>query len=148
MITYNPLTYFQIDEIVSMMQDFYSIDHYPIDKKISKQLFEEFINNENLGKSWIINYNDEVIGYLIITYIYSFEYRGKIAFLDELYIKENYRNRGIGSHTVEFIIQEVKKLNLKQIVLEVENHNHSAQKVYSNKNFVIHDRKIMKYIVE
>ncbi len=135
----------QIETITLMMQDFYIIDNYPIDIEVSKKLFEEFINNENLGKSWLIFSNKEIVGYVIVTFVFSFEYKGKIAFLDELYIKKNARGRGIGNETILFIKKEIKKLNLKIIYLEVEKHNHSAQKLYIANDFVIHNRKIMKY---
>jgi ribosomal protein S18 acetylase RimI-like enzyme len=147
MITFQDLQAAQIDEVVLMMEDFYAIDNYPIDREVSKKLFEEFITNEHLGKSWIIYHNDQIIGYTIITYIFSFEYKGLMAFLDELYIKESHRNRGFGSQTVQFIIHEVSRRNLKLIVLEVENHNLNAQKVYIDNDFEIHNRKIMKYFV-
>jgi ribosomal protein S18 acetylase RimI-like enzyme len=137
----------QIETITLMMQDFYFIDNYPIDVEVSKKLFEEFIANENLGKSWLIFSDNEIVGYVIITFVFSFEYKGKIAFLDELYVKENARGRGIGNKTIQFIKKETKKLNIKIIYLEVEKHNHSAQKLYIANDFVIHNRKIMKYSV-
>jgi hypothetical protein len=32
-------------------------------------LFQEFIRNENLGKAWLIFYKNEVVGYLILTFV-------------------------------------------------------------------------------
>ena len=127
------------------MQEFYAIDNYSIDIKISKKLFEEFISDENLGKSYLIFVDNEIVGYTIITYVFSFEYKGKIAFIDELYIKETYRGKGIGSEIIKFIKNECHKLKLKLIYLEVENHNLKAQKLYIANDFEFHNRKIMKY---
>ena len=129
------------------MQEFYAIDNYSIDIKISKKLFEEFISDENLGRSYLILVDNEIAGYTIITYVFSFEYKGKIAFIDELYIKETYRGKGIGSEMIKFIKNECHKLKLKLIYLEVENHNLKAQKLYIANDFEFHNRKIMKYKV-
>ena len=129
------------------MQEFYAIDNYSIDIKISKKLFEEFISDENLGRSYLILVDNEIVGYTIITYVFSFEYKGKIAFIDELYIKETYRGKGIGSEIIKFIKNECHKLKLKLIYLEVENHNLKAQKLYIANDFEFHNRKIMKYKV-
>ena len=41
-----------------------------------------------------------------------------------------------------------KKLSLKLIYLEVENHNENAQKLYLASDFTIHSRKIMKHKVQ
>jgi len=142
------ITSSDIDTIVLLMRDFYAIDNYPIDLEKSKQLFKTFIKNENLGKSWLIYHNNEVVGYVILTFIFSFEYGGSIAFLDELYLSENARGKGIGKATLQFIQTEALKLKLKIIYLEVEGHNENAQKLYLAHDFAVHHRKLMKYIVK
>jgi GNAT superfamily N-acetyltransferase len=148
--TFQPLKFSEIDTVIKMMQEFYAIDGYPIDVDITKNLFEEFIANENLGKCWTICHYDEgriseIVGYAIITYIFSFEYKGKMAFFEELFINRNARGKGIGQKAIEFIKQEAQALNIKMMYLEVENHNEIAQKLYLANDFVIHNRKIMKF---
>ena len=147
MIKFKPLVVTDIDTIVTMMEAFYAIDNYPIDKEKSKTLFQEFISNEDLGKSWLILSDEETVGYVILTFVFSFEYQGNIAFIDELYIKESARGKGIGTNTIQFIKEQIPKLSLKLLYLEVENHNENAQKLYLSHDFVIHNRKLMKYKV-
>jgi ribosomal protein S18 acetylase RimI-like enzyme len=145
MITFKPLEIRDISTITHMMQDFYAIDNYPIDIEESKKLFQEFITNENLGKSWLIFSENEIVGYIILTFIFSFEYGGKIAFIDELFIKETERGKGFGKEAIQFIQREVPKLSLKLLYLEVEPHNENAQKLYLAHDFELHNRKLMKY---
>ena len=147
MTTFKPLEIKDISVITQMMQDFYAIDNYPIDIEVAKNLFQEFITNEHLGKSWLIYSENEIVGYIILTFIFSFEYGGKIAFVDELFIKETARGKGIGKEAIQFIQREVPKLSLKLLYLEVEPHNENAQKLYLAHDFVIHNRKLMKYKV-
>ena len=147
MTTYNPISISDIENIIQLMGEFYRIDNYPFDIEISRELFNQFLTDENLGKAWLILHKNEIVGYVILTYVFSFEYQGKIAFLDELYIRENARGKGIGKETIAFIQQEAAKLSLKIIYLEVETHNDAAQKLYIANDFAIHKRKIMKYIV-
>ena len=147
MTTFKPLEITDISTITQMMQDFYAIDNYPMDVEVAKNLFHEFISNENLGKSWLIYSENEIVGYIILTFIFSFEYGGKIAFLDELFIKETARGKGIGKEAIQFIQREVPKLSLKLLYLEVEPHNENAQKLYLAHDFELHNRKLMKYKV-
>lgn len=147
MISFKPLEIADIEVITQMMQDFYAIDNYPMDVEVAKTLFQEFISNEHLGKSWLIYSENEIVGYIILTFIFSFEYGGKIAFVDELFIKETARGKGFGKEAVQFIQQEVPKLSLKLLYLEVEPHNENAQKLYLAHDFVLHNRKLMKYKV-
>ncbi len=128
-----------------MMQDFYAIDHYPIEIEVTQKLFEEFISNEKLGKAWLIYSHEEVVGYVILTYIFSFEYKGRIAFLDELYIKKTFRGKGIGKQTLDFIKEQSSNQNVKLIYLEVESHNQNAQKLYLANDFEVHNRKLLKH---
>ena len=147
MISFKPLEIADIEVITQMMQNFYAIDNYPMDVEVAKNLFQEFITNEHLGKSWLIYSENEIVGYIILTFIFSFEYGGKIAFVDELFIKETARGKGFGKEAIQFIQQEVPKLSLKLLYLEVEPHNENAQKLYLAHDFVIHNRKLMKYKV-
>ena len=147
MTTFKPLEISDISIITQMMQDFYAIDNYPIDVEVTKTLFQEFISNEHLGKSWLIYSENEIVGYIILTFIFSFEYGGKIAFVDELFIKETARGKGFGKEAIQFIQSEVPKLSLKLLYLEVEPHNENAQKLYLAHDFEFHNRKLMKYKV-
>lgn len=144
MIEFKHITTADIETIVSLMEKFYAIDNYPIKSDVSKALFEEFISNKNLGKAWLIVSDNEIVGYLILTFVFSFEYQGKIAFLDELYITEKARGKGIGSRAIEFIKDESHKLSLKLIYLEVEPHNKKAQNLYIASGFEMHNRKLMR----
>lgn len=147
MTTFKTLEISDIEVITQMMQDFYAIDNYPMDVEVAKKLFQEFISNEHLGKSWLIYTENEIVGYIILTFIFSFEYGGKIAFVDELFIKETARGKGIGKEAIQFIQREVPKLSLKLLYLEVEPHNENAQKLYLAHDFELHNRKLMKYKV-
>ena len=147
MTTFKPLEISDISIITQMMQDFYAIDNYPMDIEEAKTLFQEFITHEHLGKSWLIYSENEIVGYIILTFIFSFEYGGKIAFVDELFIKETARGKGIGKEAIQFIQAEVPKLSLKLLYLEVEPHNENAQKLYLAHDFELHNRKLMKYKV-
>jgi GNAT superfamily N-acetyltransferase len=145
LITFKKLQIQDIETITLMMQNFYAIDNYPIDIGLTKKLFSEFIADKNLGKCWLICNDDEIVGYAIITYIFSFEYKGKMAFFEELFIAETARGKGIGKKAIEFVKEFAKSQNVKMMYLEVENHNQKAQKLYLANDFVIHNRKIMKY---
>ena len=147
-ITFKPIRLSDIDRTIIMMQDFYAIDNYPIDIAVSRSLLTEFIENENLGKGWLILEKDIPVGYVILTFVFSFEYKGRIAFLDELYISPKARGKGIGKQAVDFIHEQALDLAINIIYLEVEGHNAIAQKLYLSKDFTVHNRKLMKLVVK
>ncbi|WP_223845640.1 GNAT family N-acetyltransferase [Flavobacterium selenitireducens] len=145
MATYRPASENDIATLVPMMQDFYAIDGYPIDVEKSASLFRKFIREENLGKSWLIASDGDIAGYVIMTFVFSFEFAGTIAFVDELYIKDGFRGKGIGKETIDFVKSEAEKRDLKILYLEVEHHNSNAKKLYLDKGFSAHKRQLLVY---
>lgn len=143
--TYRPVSEKDIEIAVAMMREFYAIDGYPIDVEQSRKLFRRFIAEENLGKSWLVLSGPEIVGYIILTFVFSFEYGGTIAFVDELYVSASARGKGIGKSSIAFIQEEARKTGLKMLYLEVEHHNSNAQKLYLSAGFIQHNRKLMQY---
>lgn len=143
--TYRPIAVADIEILVEMMQEFYAIDGYPLVAEVSQALFREFILDQNLGKAWLILHEGQIVGYVILTFIFNFEYGGKIAFVDELYIKEGLRGKSIGKFTMDFIQNQALAIGLKLLYLEVEQHNSAAIKLYRDKGFRKQQRNLMYY---
>lgn len=116
-----------------MMTSFNKIDGYDFDLKIGENNLLHFTSNKSLGRLYLIRLNHQNIGYIIPTLGFSFEYKGRDAFIDEFYIKQDYRNKGIGKITLDFISTESKKLNVKALHLEVELRNLDASRLYVSK---------------
>lgn len=133
--------------VISMMEQFYAIDGYPMDAAVSKGLFFEFIENDTLGKGWVIYYDGKPAGYVILTFVFSFEYAGRIAFLDELFILEEMRGKGLAKQALAFIAEEARKLSVKIIYLEIEPHNETAKKLYLSYGFKEHKRGLLKNVI-
>lgn len=143
MITFELLTKENIPTIVNLMVDFYAIDGYPINKQNTTNLFFEFVNKPDVGKCFVIKYNDEICGYIILIQFFSFEIGGYVLLLDELYIDNNFQGKGIGKKAMKFIKQFAQENNYKKIVLEVEPHNQRAIQLYQKENFRKHKRDLM-----
>lgn len=126
-----------------MMEDFYKIDGYPFDLTLARKNFLEFIEKEHLGRGWIILSGGSVIGYLLLCFGFSFEFGGRNAFLDELFIREKYRGQGAGSLAVKFVISEAPNHGVKALHLEVELTNDKALALYRRHGFKEHKRRLM-----
>jgi len=145
---FKPIETQDIPLVIAMMEKFYAIDNYPIDANVSRALMHEFLENDSLGRAWLILKEDVPVGYVIMTFVFSFEYKGHIAFLDELFVSEKARGLGFGKQALDFITEEAKALSVKIIYLEIEGHNTVAQKLYLSKGYEIHNRGLMKLVVK
>lgn len=129
--------------ILEMMAEFNAIDGYPFDVVIGKENLIEFINNDALGKLWVVATYKEVIGYVVLTFGFSFEYRGRDAFIDEFFLKPSFRGKGIGKKVIQFIEKKAADLNIKAIHLEVEKHNEKGKRLYTGQGYTGNDRMLM-----
>jgi len=143
MISFEELKSENINIVTNLMVDFYAIDNYPIDIEKTKNNFEYFIQHPELGRVFEIRYEHEIVGYILFATLFSFEFGGTIAFLDELYISEKMRGKGLGRKAVEFSKTFAEQENYKVLYLEVEPHNISAQELYKKCDFSGHHRGLM-----
>ncbi len=132
-----------IEILLNFIKNFYGLSSYPFDEDKVRESVANLINNNNLGRIWIIEYDSKAIGYIILTFGYSIEYKGRDAFIDEFYIEEEYRGRGIGKETMDFIVKESLELEIKALHLEVEKDNERAKNLYLKYNFTDNGRTLM-----
>ena len=130
-------------DVIEMMTSFNAIDDYKFDPIIGGENLDKFTANEYLGKLYLIIHGQRNIGYIILAFGYSFEYKGRDAFIDEFYVKKEFRNQGIGKKTIDFIEVQANKLEVKAIHLEVEGHNEKANSLYKSKGYQSNNRTLL-----
>lgn len=109
---------------------------------------QEFLSDSNLGGIWLIQYEQEVIGYIVLCYGFSFEYHGRDAFIDEFFIQEKFRHQGFGKKVLEFIKKEAFYLGIKALHLEVDLENVAGNMLYHQSGFKESTRKLMSFVIE
>ena len=102
------------------------------DRKITDTVNEHTIHPEKLNIIIFEDY-DQIRGYALLVYAWSNEYGGDILHIDELYVKEAYRDQGIGAAFFHFIEETMSPAALQ---LEVTPSNHRAMGLYRRMGFV------------
>lgn len=136
-------TLVDIPELSQMMKDFYAIDLYPFNEKVTSDNFQTFINEEKYGDCFKIIFEDQIAGYIILVKYFSFEFGGEILFLDELYVKPEFQGKSLGKKALEFVKDYSTENHFKVVLLEIENHNDKAKKLYEHYGFQNHKRSLM-----
>ena len=115
----------------------------PFDERAVTQTWQQFFSNADFGRSWLILVGSELAGYVILTLGYSFEYRGREAFVDELYVEEKFRGAGVGRRAMEFVEERARELGVNAMHLEVDRGNDAALALYRRIGYLDHDRYLM-----
>ena len=133
----------------------YSEDDFPI----LIQLFKEFAkfqkmpnavsNNVELmriEKDYFFcfiaeNQEKEIIGYASFFFTYH-TWSGKSVYMDDLYVKPDYRKVGIGKAFIDAIIEVGKDSGCKKLQWQVSNWNLNAKEFYQKIGAVIDDTEV------
>ena len=96
-----------------------------------KSLFK----NEALATPYFIKQGPEKIGYLILTRYHSVEKGGLTIYIDELYVEERFRRRGVGKTILDQVVSIAQKEKAKALWANTEHNNEGSQRFFKNAGF-------------
>ena len=99
-----------IDLILEFMREYYAFDGHHFDEKRSRAALIGLLGNDSLGFVWLIEDGDVAVGYVVLTLGYSLELLGCDAFIDEFYLREDYRGHGWGRQALAFVEDAARSL--------------------------------------
>ena len=132
-----------IDAIVAMMRGYYEQDAYTFVEEEARAAALMLVNDPGLGRLWVTQDGDTVVGYVAVALGFSFEYRGREAFVDELLIAESHRGRGLGREALELAEAWCREVGVNALHLEVERHREPALELYRRRGFEDYGRYLM-----
>lgn len=122
--------------ILDMMRVFYASD--ALYTNGSEEIFKSNINNAVNDNPYLEGYTifseDEIIGYTMLAKSFSTEFGKECIWLEDLYLMEEYRGKGIIPKFIDFVKEKYPN---KLLRLEVEKENSHAVHVYEKNGFKI-----------
>ncbi len=115
----------------------------PFDEQEIGDTLRLFLANPESGRFWLVRCEGRSVGYVVLTLGFSFEYRGRDAFIDELYINPEFRRRGLGRVAIQHAEERARELGVTAIHLEVDPDNDPALELYRRAGYEDHDRRLM-----
>ena len=123
-------------EILEMMRVFYTSP--AVFTNGSEEVFlsdiENCINDNPYLEGYIIEDSNGIQGYAMIAKSFSTEFGKPCIWIEDLYIKEEYRGLGLGNMLMEFITKKYTDCIFR---LEVEEENERAVKLYEKCGFTV-----------
>lgn len=97
------------------------------------RFLRSFLNRDD-GKFFIAKNGEEIIGYVCLYFSYSSISATRIAILNDLYVRKEFRNNGVGAQLIDFAINHASMMDIKQVRWFTRTHNIDAQKLYKKYN--------------
>jgi ribosomal protein S18 acetylase RimI-like enzyme len=95
------------------------------------------------GLGYMIVWRNQSVGYVVIGLGFSIEYGGVDGFLDEFYVEEARRGRGIGTAALLELNKLARKLKIKALHLEAMPGNDRAAELYRRLGYRLSERRLM-----
>jgi GNAT superfamily N-acetyltransferase len=125
--------------LVRMMAEFYSDSPYTLNPRRATDAFTGLLSDERLGSVWIIQFNSQDVGYVVLTLCHSMTYGGRVAVVDDFFIQPPFRGRGLGKSAMAEVHSYCAAHGIRALHVETGRDNAVALAVYRSAGFVQKD---------
>lgn len=122
------------NEYIKMAEDFYNSPAVlsSLPRSNFEDAFEELMKSSTYAEAFIFEQERKIAGYGLIAKTYSQEAGGTVIWIEEIYVKEEFRNKGLGSEFINYVKENIPA---KRYRLETEPDNTKAQELYKRHGF-------------
>lgn len=119
-----------------MTREFFSTDAvlHKIPNIHHEATFDELMRSDEYTECFIFEFNSQIAGYALLAKTFSQEAGGMVLWIEEIYVRKEYRSKGIGKAFFKLLKNELEP-HYKRLRLEVEDYNLSAIKLYESLGF-------------
>lgn len=124
-----------IPTLVALMGEFYAESGYPLPAEAAARAFAELLGDPRLGAAWILEADGEPAGHIVLTVSWSMEYGGLRGYVDDLFVRERFRGRGLAAAGLAALRREAEARGVRALLVETGHDNPVAQRVYRRAGF-------------
>jgi ribosomal protein S18 acetylase RimI-like enzyme len=146
-LQFTPITAEHWDVLEPMIADFCVFENISFSSSKGFLIWQKAFEHPEFFRAWLLEFEFEVVGYVVLTFGFSLEYGGLDAYVDELWINPRFRGRSFASQALEFLSLECKKLNVAALHLEVDSDNHAAKSLYAKMGFESTKRELLNKVL-
>jgi len=99
------------------------------------QLLQRVILDPSLGRAWLATVAGKPAGYLLAVYVFSLEFQGLTAEIDELFVAEEFRGLGLGGRMLTTAEHSFRLRGCTKVFLQVGRDNEAARAFYHSRGF-------------
>ncbi|MBT8458888.1 MAG: GNAT family N-acetyltransferase [Boseongicola sp.] len=123
------------DKLAPMIAAYHDLEGIETDEDHRRAAITPLLEGSPHGAIWLIGPKMSPVGYVAVTFGWSIEMGGLDGFIDELWIREKVRGRGMGSEAVATLKKSLKDAGLMALHLEVSPQNTRAEELYGRLGF-------------
>lgn len=132
-----------IEVLLPLVKSYHDFEQVQLSDQDRRAVLESLLGDNSLGRIWLIERRQEVVGYIALCFGFSIEFTGRDAFIDEFFIIESHRSRGVGAAVLDMVVQKARRLGVRALHLEVARDNRGAETLYASAGFRLRGFQLM-----
>lgn len=107
---------------------------HPVPEENLLKTFDELMRSDEYAECWFLEEGEKTAGFALIAKTFSQEAGGVVCWIEEIFIRPEFRNKGIGSA----FFKEFERLmpeGTRRLRLEIEPDNEKAAELYKRIGF-------------
>ena len=121
--------------ILNLLSQQFEEHHIHVCPEDLEKSIASVFDNENLGFFLVAKKDGVIIGMAYLSFNWTLEHCGRSAWLEELYVIPQCRNRGVGQKLLSSVIQKARASSCVAIDLEVDQSHSQAENLYRRAGF-------------
>ena len=124
-----------IDRVLPMIASYHDFDGIETDDAHRRAAIEPLLAGSPHGAIWMVGPRMAPVGYIAVSFGWSIEVGGLDGFVDEFWIREKVRGRGMGGEALAGLQATLRDAGVKALHLEVSAENAKATRIYTAAGF-------------
>lgn len=125
-----------VPQIIALMEEYWSFEGIAgFERARAAALLRHLLSQPHLGTVWAAHDGGRVVGYLIAVLVFSFEYQGLVAEIDELFVSLQARRDGIGTALLGVAEASLTARGCTCVQLQLKAGNDAARAFYRRRGY-------------
>jgi len=129
-VEYTRATTDDIESLLSLMHDFYAESGFALDRTTTAHALRTLLSDPSLGLIWLAHSNKFPVGHAVLTVRFTMEHEGLSGYIDDLYVRPQYRRGGVGRCLLNEVFAECRRRGYRSLQVEVGQSNVAALSLY------------------
>jgi len=126
----------ELPELIELLNDLFTQDiEFAPDYNKQKTGLEAIIQNPEIGEILVLKVDDRIVGMVSLLYSISTALGGKVAIIEDMIIRKDYRGKGLGKELLAKAIAFSKKRDCLRLTLLTDFNNDVAIRFYRQFGF-------------
>lgn len=123
------------DKLLPLISAYHAFAGIPLTDEDRRAALDVLFSGEVQAACWLIGPRRAPVGYIAVSFGFSIQLGGRDARIDEFFIRQAVRGRGMGSQVLEVLLPTLKQMGVRALHMDVPTDNERAQKLYRRAGF-------------